>query len=183
MCCLLSHCTHNQPPKLHSTQRGRNVLATQQVLTTHNFAVRPSFASYRLPPSCSSLLDVRVHTGTVGSEPAVREYGLAEGSRKVCPGGGRASHRTRKRGCSVKPGWRWQSCCCAWLDGCCLFECGICQGSARMTDVSLLQEQTTPPCGGDKNSLSQTRSERCSSPGIIRRQSRRSSESTTHLLP
>lgn len=39
-----------------------------------------------------------------------------------------------------------------------------------MTDVSLLQEQTTQPCGGDKHSLSQTRLERCDSGRVIGRQ-------------
>lgn len=29
-------------------------------------------------------------------------------------------------------------CVCVCLNGCCLFECGICQGSVKMTDVSLL---------------------------------------------
>lgn len=70
--------------------------------------------------------------------------------------------------------WQHHYSCCMCSTWCRFSECSICQGSARMTDVSLLQEQTTQPCGGGKNSCSQTRVERCGSLGIIRKQRRRS---------
>lgn len=69
-----------------------------------------------------------------------------------------------------EPAWQWQySYCSLCSNQCWFFECGICQGSVRMADVSLLQEQTTQPCGADKNNHSQTGAERCRSLGILRR--------------
>ena len=66
------------------------MLTAQQVLTTCDSAVRPSFTSCRHKDSCSSLLGVRAHTGTIGSVPAGWEHGLAGRCKKVPPAGERA---------------------------------------------------------------------------------------------
>lgn len=154
--CLLFPCAPINHPNPAPAQRSGAVLTAQQALTIYNSAVGHSFASHRLKPSCSSLLSVIAHTGTVGSVPAEWKHRLAGKCRKLCPAGGRAGHRMGKQGCSV---WARVAITellllCVCLNGCHLLECGICQVSARMTDVSLLQEQITQPCGGDKNSPS-----------------------------
>lgn len=79
-----SHYAQDQPSKTCSNLKGRNVFTAQQVLTTRNSAVRAFFTSPGCKSSCSSLLGITAHRGTLVL------YLQRGSSRKASPVGGKA---------------------------------------------------------------------------------------------